>query len=99
MSQPVDSRFCELCQLPSYSCPHGMVVVSKTTGTIARPEPLDWEALAEQAERGMTGYSKPFEASWDGMCPCGVRWEPGDLLVWSPDDGQPVHQVCPGDED
>jgi hypothetical protein len=53
----------------------------------------DWDELWESTERE-AGLSRWITAEYDGRCPCGQRWEPGDQIRYSEDEGSFVCETC-----
>jgi hypothetical protein len=57
----------------------------------------DWhEQMAELAEESVSSDVGPLRISrWGGVCPCcGLRWEAGDYIAWSPDEGKHICADC-----
>jgi hypothetical protein len=87
--------FCEPCGLPLAMCGHRAPVSRAAVAAAQTVGPVDWEHLDQLAEEGMTSDGAPFEAQYGGRCHgCGDRWEPGDQLAWSADDGELMHASC-----
>jgi hypothetical protein len=60
-------------------------------------EQPDWhEQMAELAAESLTAECGPLrEARWGGTCCCcGLRWEAGDYIAYSPDEGKHICASC-----